>query len=60
MIQAIGIMIGAYIFTKMLNLVVTPSTITGVKVFAVITMLVTIFCVLDLLVMGTVAPTGLQ
>lgn len=53
MIPSIGIMIGAYIFTKMLSLLSIREEAKGTKVFAVITILVTIFTVIDLLLTGT-------
>lgn len=56
MIPAIGIMIGVYIFVRMLSFL----TRTGdrkesivVKIFAVIAMLITIISVIDLLTRGT-------
>jgi len=56
MLPDIGIMIGAYIFVRMISFL----TRTGerkesvvVKVFAVIAIIITIFCTLDLLLHGT-------
>jgi hypothetical protein len=56
MIPDIGMMIGAYIFVRMISFL----TRTGeqkesivVKIFAVITILITIICTFDLLIHGT-------
>jgi hypothetical protein len=56
MLQVIGIMIGAYIFTRMLALVSRNDTKTGVTVFAIITMIVTVLCVIDLLISSVAVP----
>lgn len=45
MIQAIGIMIGAYIFTRMIEML-TSKTHGAVKFFAVTTILITSFATL--------------
>jgi hypothetical protein len=54
MIPDIGVMIGAYIFTKMFSLLTRKESKESVatKIFAVITILITIFIVLDLLLSG--------
>ena len=55
MIPAIGLMIGAYVFTRMVSFLTRKGDMAEsiiVKVFAVITMLVTAICVADLLMRG--------
>lgn len=49
MLQLIGIMMGAYIFTRMVEIINVHPKSSPVIVFAVITMIVTGFCVLGLL-----------
>ena len=56
MIPAIGMMIGAYIVTRMLELMVNPDSKTVVKVFAVITIVVTIISQIDILNAGSSIP----
>lgn len=53
MIPTIGVMIGFYIFTRMLELLVNKETGGGVAVFAVITMIVDVLCVISLLFSGS-------
>ena len=56
MIVEIGIMMGAYIFTRMLSMIIGKkdgNESIGVKIFAVITILVTLFIVFDLFMRGT-------
>ena len=56
MIPEIGVMVGAYIFTRMLSFMMREDAhreSTAVKVFALLTMIVTVFVVLDLLLGGT-------
>jgi glucose uptake protein GlcU len=52
MIQVIGMMIGGYIFTKMLELLGKQDTTLIAKVFAVLTMLFVAFGQLALLSTG--------
>lgn len=40
MIPTIGVMIGAYIFTRMLEICMSPTASSVLKLFAVITMIV--------------------
>jgi glucose uptake protein GlcU len=58
MVPTIGVMIGAYIFTRMLELCMNPTVSMTVKLFAVITMLIAGFGAAGLFVSGTTA--GLQ
>ena len=52
MIPAIGLMIGAYIITRMIELGANPTTPTGVKVVATLTLIVTALCTVFLLFSG--------
>ena len=59
MIPAIGLMIGAYIFTRMVSFLMRKgdrAEPTAVKVLAVITLLVTVFSVAGLLTSGQPTP----
>jgi hypothetical protein len=55
MIQLIGIMIGAYIFTRMVELVTGNSKFL-VKTFSVITAVITVLCVVGLIMTGSAMP----
>lgn len=52
MIPDIGLMIGAYIFTRMADLANSSSS-KMIRVFAALTMVVTVLVVLDLLMRGS-------
>ena len=52
MIPTIGVMIGTYIFTRMLELLLSKEREGVVAVFAVITMVVVFFSVAGLLLSG--------
>jgi len=53
MIQAIGLMVGAYIITRMLNLLIDRENLSIVTtIFAAITILVSIYCIYVLLTSG--------
>lgn len=57
MIPTIGVMIGAYIFTRMIDIFCRPKALQSaghplLVIVAVITSLVTVLCVLDLVVSG--------
>jgi hypothetical protein len=52
MIPALGTMIGAYIITRMLDLLTTDKK-TVIKVFACLTIVVTLFGVVDILNAGS-------
>lgn len=56
MVPIIGVMIGAYIFTRMLELCMNPAVSMTVKLFAVITMLIAGFGAATLFVSGS-TPT---
>lgn len=56
MIQAIGVMIGAYIITRMFELMAKVDQNSAVKAFAVVTVLVTLGAILVVLVAGASAP----
>lgn len=57
MIPAIGLMIGFYIITRMLELLASDKKM-WVKVFGVITILVTLVSLIDLLSAGSRAGAG--
>ena len=61
MVQIIGIMIAAYIFTRMGELMEKPAVGTAVKVFAVITAVIALGGCFGLLIGGATssAATGL-
>lgn len=50
MVQIIGMMIGAYIFTRMLELGMTKSAHVAVRVVAILTLLLDVFLVFVLAV----------
>lgn len=52
MIPALGVMIGAYIITRMLDLL-SGDKKAIVKGFGVVTIVVTLFCVIDILNAGS-------
>jgi hypothetical protein len=58
MIPDIGVMIGAYIVTRMAALLGQPSPHAniGAKILAVLTIIVTVFCTGDLLLHGVNIP----
>ena len=60
MIQIIGIMIGAYIFTRMLAMATDKQVHAVARVLAVLTMLIDLFCVLMLFATNGSAPPGLR
>lgn len=55
MIQIIGIMVGAYVFTRMAELIQSKDTHWLVKSFAVITLLVSMIGTVSLFFTGTPA-----
>lgn len=58
MIPTIGVMIGFYIFTRMIEILMIKNQYISIRVFAIITMFVTFISVIDLLVSGR--PSGIQ
>lgn len=56
MIPSISVMIGAYIVTRMFEILAKTESKTVVKVFAVITILVVIVSVIDILNAGSRVP----
>ncbi len=56
MIPALGVMIAAYIITRMMEMLSKAETKTTVKVFACITIIVTLVSVVDILNAGTRIP----
>lgn len=60
MIPTIGIMIGAYIFTRMAELLGSKEAGIVVKIFAVITLLVAVVGTLVLMFSGSSLPAGLR
>lgn len=59
MIPAIGLMMGAYIFTRMFEVLVKGSNLGDVltRILAVLTMVITAICVLVLLLSGATIPS---
>jgi hypothetical protein len=60
MIPDIGIMVAAYIVTRMVTLLGPPSSQANfvAKAFSVVTIVITLFCTLDLLVHGVTVPAA--
>lgn len=56
MIPAIGVMLGAYIITRMFEIMTKAEAKTVVKVFSCITVLITLVCVIDILNAGSNIP----
>ena len=59
MIPDIGLMVGAYVVTRMVSFLTRKGNMAEsvvVKVLAVITVLVTVICVADLLMRGQPTP----
>jgi hypothetical protein len=52
MIPSIGVMVGFYIFTRMIEIYMVKNQYTAIRVFAILTMLVTFFGVYDLITRG--------
>ena len=52
MVPTIGIMIGFYIFTRMIELLAVKNQTAAIRIFAILTMLITFFSVMDLLFSG--------
>lgn len=57
MLVDIGLMVGSYIFVRMLSLSMRKGESNVTKVFAVLSMLVTVFVCLDLFTRGLTAPS---
>ena len=53
MVQIIGIMIGGYIFTRMLEVATTQSISAVVRLFAILTILLDALCIVLLLSSGS-------
>ena len=60
MIQIIGIMIGGYIFTRMLEVATTQSISVVVRLFAILTILLDLLCIVFLLGAGSQMAAGLR
>lgn len=60
MIQIIGIMIGGYIFTRMLAMATDKQINVVVRVFAVLTILLDLLCIVLLMATGATSPPGLR
>lgn len=60
MIPTIGVMMGAYIFARLLEMTLHKDNNALVKLVAVIAMLVDIVCVLGLVSQGSSLPAGLR
>lgn len=59
MVQIIGIMIGAYIFTRMLETATNANVNAGVQVIAVLTVLVDLACLFLLVTTSIRMPAGM-
>ena len=59
MLPTIGIMIGFYILTRMIEILGTKEKGTGLKIFAVITVLVTLISMASLFTEGSKTRTSL-
>ena len=57
MLADIGLMVGSYIFVRMLSAVMRKDESVVTKVFAVVSMLITVFVCLDLFMRGLTAPS---
>ena len=62
MIPDIGVMIAAYIVTRMTALLGPPSPQANIvaRILAVVTIIITVFCTVDLVSHGVVAPPALR
>lgn len=58
MIPAIGVMIAAYIVTRMMEILAKTESRKVIKAFAVITILLTLISVVDILSAGSSFPRG--
>lgn len=62
MIPLLSLMIGAYIFTRMIELIVKKKELKHdfyrgmIECFAILTILITIFCVVSILISGVNIP----
>lgn len=57
MIQLIGIIIGCYVTTRMVDMLSRPSLTSIQRTFAVLTLIITVVCTLTILTTG-VAPSS--
>lgn len=60
MIQLIGLMMGAYIFTRLLDTATTARVHIAVRVVALLAILVDLLCVVGLLASGSSPTSGLR
>ena len=60
MVPLIGVMMGAYIFTRLLEIATTPSINITVRIVALLAILVDLFCLLGLIAGGTSSPPSLH
>lgn len=58
MVQLIGIMIGAYIFTRMVEITLDKSKGVALGILAIFTALITLACMAGLLIAGSSVATG--
>ncbi len=56
MIPALGVMIAAYIITRMFEMISKAETKTVVKVFACLTILITLVSIIDIMNAGSRIP----
>lgn len=52
MIPTIGIMVGAYIFARLLEMITAPNAKSSVQLVCVLAMLVDVVCVFSLMMSG--------
>lgn len=60
MIPLIGVMMGGYIVTRLLEIATTASVNVAVRVIAVLALLVVLLCLLGLLVSGATTSQALR
>jgi len=59
MIPTLGVMVGAYIFARLLEMITSTSSNIVVRVVGVLALIVTIICTLDLFMQGMRQSPGM-
>ena len=59
MIPTLGVMVGAYIFARLLEMITSTSSNIVVRVVGVLALIVTIICTLDLFMQGMRPSPGM-
>lgn len=57
MVQIIGIMVGSYIFTRMLAMATSSQFNVGARIFAALTILIDLYCMFLLILVGSIPTT---